>query len=150
MTGMMVGLGVVTLIAARYAVVPGQPDGWRYTAFVGAVCVLLALLSRSFVDRYQSVTLMVAGVGAAAVAIGRYAAHDATSVSVALVCVGVTLGIAVWALVAALIVPYREFAPPIRRFVDLVEYTLLLALLPWALWLLNLYPVIRNSIRHGL
>lgn len=150
MTGMMVGLGVVTLIAARYAVVPGQPDGWRYTAFVGAVCVLLALLSRSFVDRYQSVTLMVAGVGAAAVAIGRYAAHDATSVSVALVCVGVTLGIAVWALVAALIVPYREFAPPIRRFVDLVEYTLLLALLPWALWLLNLYPVIRNSVRHGL
>ena len=150
MTGMMVGLAVVTLVAARYAVVPGQPDGWRYTAFVGAVCVLLALLSRSFVDRYQSVTLMVAGVGAAAVAIGRYAAYDATSVSVALVCVGVTLGIAVWGLVAALVVPYREFAPPVRRFVDLFEYALLLALLPWALWLLNLYPVIRNSVRHGI
>ena len=150
MTGMMVGLAAVTLVAARYAVVPGQPGGWRYTAFVGAVCVILVLRSRSFVDRYQSMTLMIAGVGAAAVAIGRYAAHNATSVSVALVCVGVTLGIAVLGLVAALVVPYREFTAPMRRFVEMIEYVLLLALLPWALWLLNLYPVIRNSVRHGI
>lgn len=150
MTGMMVGLAVVTLVAARYAVVPGQAGGWRYTAFVGAICVILVLRSRSFVDRYQSVTLMVAGVGAAAVAIGRYAASDATSLKVALVCVGVTLGMAVMGLVYALVVPFREYTAPMRRFVEIIEYVLLLALLPWALWLLNLYPVIRNAVRHGI
>ena len=150
MTGLMIGLAVVTLVAARYAVVPSQPGGWRYTAFVGAVSLILVLVARSFVDRYQSVTLMVAGVGAAAVAIGRYAASDSTSLTVALACVGVTLGIAVMGLVMALVVPFREYTAPIRRFVEILQYALLLALLPWALWLLNLYPVIRNSIRHGI
>lgn len=150
MTGLMVGLAVVTLIAARYAVVPGQPGGWRYTAFATAVCVILVLRSRSFVDRYQSVTLMVAGVGGGAVVIGRYAAAGATDVTVALVCTAGTLGIAVLALLAALVVPYREFSAPIRRFVEIIEYILLLALLPWALWLLDLYPVIRNAVRHGI
>jgi type VII secretion integral membrane protein EccD len=150
MTGLMIGLAVVTLVAARHAVVPGQPGGWRYTAFVGAVCVILVLRARSFVDRYQSVALVVAGVGAAAVAIGRYAASDSTSLKVALVCVGVTLGIAVMGLVTALVVPFREYTAPMRRFVEIIEYVLLLALLPWALWLLNLYPVIRNAVRHGI
>lgn len=150
MTGMMIGLAAVTIAAARYAVVPGQESGWRYTAFVGAICVILVLRSRSFVDRYQSVTLMAAGVGAAAVAIGRYAAADSTSLTVALVCVGVTLGIAVMGLVTALVMPFREYTAPMRRFVEIIEYVLLLALLPWALWLLNLYPVIRNAVRHGI
>jgi type VII secretion integral membrane protein EccD len=150
MTGMMVGLAIVTVVAARYAVVPEQPGGWRYTALVGAICIILVLRARSFVDRYQSMTLMVAGVGAAAVAIGRYAASDATSLTVALTCVGITLGIAVMGLVTALVVPYREYTAPIRRFVEIIEYILLLALLPWALWLLNLYFVIRNAIRHGI
>ncbi|MCH9729750.1 MAG: type VII secretion integral membrane protein EccD [Actinomycetia bacterium] len=150
MTGMMIGLAVVTLIAARYTVVSGQPGGWRYTAFVGAVSVILVLHSQSFVDRYQSMTMVVTGVGAAAVAIGRYAAYDATSVGVALVCAGFTLGIAVLGLLAALVVPYREFTAPLRRFVEIIGNTLLLASLPWALWLLNLYPVIRNAVRHGI
>lgn len=150
MTGMMIGLAIVTLVAARYAVVPGQPGGWRYTAFVAAICIILVLRARSFVDRYQSVTLMVAGVGAAAVAIGRYAASDPTSLKVSMICLGVTLGIAVMGLVTALVVPFREYTAPVRRFVMLIEYILLLALLPWALWLLNLYPVIRNSIQQGI
>lgn len=150
LTGMMIGLALVTLVAARYAVVPGQPGGWRYTAFVGAICVILVLRSRSFVDRNQSIALMVAGVGAAAVAIGRYAAHDATSLKVALICVGVTLGIAVVGLLTALVMPFREYTAPTRRFVEMIEYVLLLALLPWALWLLSLYPLIRNAVRHGI
>lgn len=150
LTGMLSGLAVVTVVAARYAVVPGQPGGWRYTAFVGAVCVILVLRSRSFVDRYQSVTLMIAGLGAAAVAIGRYAAYDSTSLKVALICVAVTLGLAIMGLLSALVVPFREYTAPMRRFVEIIEYVLLLALLPWALWLLNLYPVIRNAVRHGL
>lgn len=150
MTGMMIGLAVVTITAARYAVVPDQDFGWRYTAFVGAVCVILVLRSRTFVDRYQSVALMIAGVGGAAVAIGRYAASDSTSLTVALVCVGVTLGIAILGLITALVVPFREYTAPMRRFVEIIEYVLLLALLPWALWLLNIYPVVRNAVRHGI
>lgn len=150
LTGLMIGLAVVTVVAARYAVVPGQPGGWRYTAFVGAVSVILVLRSRSFVDRYQSVTLLIAGVGAAAVTIGRYAADDATSLKVAMICVAVTLGLAVMGLLTALVMPFREYTAPIRRFVEMIEYALLLALLPWALWLLNLYPVIRNAVRHGI
>lgn len=150
MTGMMIGLAAVTIVAARYAVVPGQESGWRYTAFVGAVCVILVLRSRTFVDRYQSVALMIAGVGGAAVAIGRYAASDSTSLTVALVCVAVTLGIAVLGLITALVVPFREYTAPMRRFVEIIEYILLLALLPWAMWLLNIYPLVRNAVRHGI
>ena len=53
-------------------------------------------------------------------------------------------------LLSALVVPFREYTAPMRRFVEMIEYVLLLALLPWALWLLNLYPVIRNAVRHGI
>ncbi|MBU8841279.1 type VII secretion integral membrane protein EccD [Mycolicibacterium goodii] len=151
LTGLMVGLAVVTVVAARYAVVPGQPGGWYYTAFVAAVAVILVLRSRSFVDRYQSVTLLIAGVGAAAVTIGRYAANDSTSLTVALVCVAVTIGLAVFGLLTALVVPFREYTAPIRRFVEFIDYALVLALGPWAtIFLLDLWPVIRNAVRHGI
>src|SRR6185312_11358765 len=32
-TGVLAGAGLAAVAAARYAVVPGQPGGWRYLAF---------------------------------------------------------------------------------------------------------------------
>src|SRR5439155_1754584 len=53
-TGTLLGAGVVAIVAARYAVVPGQPGGWRYLAFALGICLILVLRARSFIDRYQS------------------------------------------------------------------------------------------------
>lgn len=150
MTGLLIGLAVVTVVACRYALVPNESGGWRYTAFVAASCVILVSRSRTFVDRYQSVTLIVAAAGGIAMIVGRYAADNSGSAVVALVCAAITLAVMVVCLLAALVVPYREFTAPVRRFSELIEYALVLVLLPWGLWLINLYPVIRNAVRHGI
>ena len=60
----------------------------------------------------------------------------------ALICVAVTLAWRVMALLSALVVPSIEYTTPMRRFVEMIEYALLLAQAAWALWLLNLLPVI--------
>lgn len=146
-TGVLIGAGIVAVVAARYAVVPGQGGGWRFMAFTLGILVILLLRARSFVDRYQSVVLAVSATVGVAMVIGRYAAAGTPpSVAVTLVCVAATLGVAVVGLMGALVVPTAKISAPVRRAVEVSEYVLLALVVPWALWLLGVFSLMRNMV----
>jgi type VII secretion integral membrane protein EccD len=146
-TGVLIGAGIVTVVAARYAVVPGQGGGWRFLAFTLGILVILLLRARSFVDRYQSVVLAVSAAVGVAMVIGRYAAAGTPpSLAVTLVCVAATLGVAVVGLLGALVVPTARISAPVRRVVEVSEYVLLALVVPWALWLLGALSLMRNMV----
>ncbi|KMV22067.1 type VII secretion integral membrane protein EccD [Mycobacterium heckeshornense] len=149
-TGVLLGAGVVEVAAARYAVVPSQPGGWKFLVFTLAIAAILLLRGRSFVDRWQSVTLTVASVAAVAVVIGRYAAASTPpAMATTLICTAAVIGLVVLALVGALVVPHAKISAPVRRAVEVSEYVLLVFVVPWAAWLLNLYSVARNLVSGG-
>ena len=148
-TGVLIGAGVVAVVAARYAVVPGRPGGWRFLVFTLAICLILLLRGRSFVDRYQSTALVVAATLAVAMVIGRYAAAATPPrMPTTLMCVAATVGVVVLGLLAGLVVPSAKFTAPVRRTVEISEYVLLALVIPWALWLLGAYSAVRNMV-HG-
>lgn len=148
-TGLLAGCGVVTVLAARYATVPLRPDGWRFTVFTLAICLILVLRARSFVDRYQSAILVITAVVAAAMVIGRYAAAaNPPSMSASLIGVAATAGLIALGLVAALVIPSTPIIAPVNRAVEVSEYIMLVFIVPWLMWLLNVWSVARNAV-HG-
>ncbi|KEP38791.1 type VII secretion integral membrane protein EccD [Mycobacterium kansasii] len=148
-TGLLAGSAVVLVVAARYAVMPHTAGGWRYLVFTVGICGIIVMRARSFVDRYQSVILAVGAVVALAMVIGRYAsAPNPASLVVTLVCVAVTLGVAVVGLLGALVIPNARISAPVNRAVEVSEYVLLIFVVPWAIWLLGLLSLMRNAV-HG-
>jgi type VII secretion integral membrane protein EccD len=146
-TGVLLGCGVVTVVAARYAVIPGQPGAWKYLAFTLGICAILLLRGRSFVDRWQSVTLAVASTAAVAVVIGRYAAASTPpSVTVTLICAAATLVLVVVGLTGALVIATAKISAPVRKAVEVSEWVLLIFVLPWAVWLLGLLSWARHMV----
>ena len=145
-TGLLAGAAVVLVVAARYAVVPHTAGGWRFLVFTLAVCTIFLLRARAFRDRYQSVILAVGAATAVAVVIGRYTIPVGTAVT--LWCVAATLGLALIGWLGALVVPQARINAPARRAVEVSEYVLLIFVVPWAIWLLNLVWVVRNAV-HG-
>ena len=123
----------MTVVAARYAVIPGQPGAWKYLAFTLGICTIVLLRGRSFVDRWQSVTLAVASTAAVAVVIGRYAAASTPpSVTVTLICAAATLALVVIGLTGALVIATAKISAPVRKAVEVSEWVLLIFVLPWA------------------
>lgn len=51
-------------------------------------------------------------------------------------------------LLGALVVPNARISAPVNRAVEVSEYILLIFVVPWAIWLLNLLWVVRNAV-HG-
>jgi type VII secretion integral membrane protein EccD len=146
-TGVLLGCGVVTVVAARYAVIPGQSGAWKYLAFTLGICAILLLRGRSFVDRWQSVTLAVASTAAVAVVIGRYAAASTPpSVTVTLICAAATLALVVVGLTGALVIATAKISAPVRKAVEVSEWVLLIFVLPWAVWLLGLLSWARHLV----
>lgn len=148
-SGLLLGSAVVAVVAARYAVVPGQPGGWRFLAFTLGICAIFVLRARSFVDRCQSVVLVISAVLGVAMVVDRYAAApNPPSVSATLVGVAATLMLVVAGFVAALVIPTARINAPVNRAVEVTEYILLIFVVPWLLWLLNVLAVARNMV-HG-
>jgi hypothetical protein len=63
-----------------------------------------------------------------------------------LVCVAATLGVAAVGLLGALVVPTAKISAPVRRVVEVSEYVLLALVVPWALWLLGAFSLMRNMV----
>jgi ESX secretion system protein EccD len=129
---------------------PQTGGGWRFLVFALGICAIFVLRARSFVDRYQSVVLAVAAVAGVAVIIGRYAsASNSISIGMTLVCAAATLGLAVMGLLGALVIPKARINAPVNRAVEVSEYLLLIFIVPWAIWLLNLLSVVRNAVHSA-
>lgn len=148
-TGLLAGAAVVLIAACRYGVQPQTAGGWRFLVFTLSICVIFLLRSRSFVDRYQSVTLAVSALAGIAMVLGRYAsAPIPASVPVTLICVSCALALGIAGLLTALVIPKARINAPVNRAVEVSEYVLLILVVPWAIWLLNLLLVVRNAV-HG-
>ena len=51
-------------------------------------------------------------------------------------------------LLVALVIPKARINAPVSRAVEVSEYVLLILVVPWSIWLLNLLSVVRNAV-HG-
>jgi type VII secretion integral membrane protein EccD len=148
-TGLLAGSAVVLVVACRYAVQPQIGGGWRFLVFTLGTCTIFLLRSRSFVDRYQSIVLAVSALAGTAMVLGRYASAPVpASVPVTLICVGAALALGIAALLVALVIPKARINAPVNRAVEVSEYVLLILIVPWSIWLLNLLSVVRNAV-HG-
>lgn len=140
---------MVLIVACRYAVQPQIGGGWRFLVFTLGTCAIFLLRSRSYVDRYQAVILAVSAMAGTAMVLGRYASAPVpASVPVTLVCVGAALGLGIAGLLVALVIPKARINAPVNRAVEVSEYVLLILVVPWSIWLLNLLSVVRNAV-HG-
>jgi hypothetical protein len=45
-------------------------------------------------------------------------------------------------------VPTKQFTAPMRRAEELSEYLLLLFVMPWGIWLLNILGVVHNVVHR--
>jgi len=146
-TGLLIGAATVLAVAAPCAVTPHTGGGWRYLAFTLAICAIIVLRSRAFVDRWCSVALAIGATAALAAVVGRYA--EPTSVATTLWCVAAVLGLIAVGLFVAFVVPKARINAPIRRAVEVSEYVLILPVFFWAFWLLGLLGLLRN-LAHGV
>jgi type VII secretion integral membrane protein EccD len=102
----------------------------------------LMLRGRSYVDRWQAITLAGTSVLIVGAVVVRYALvlHSPLSVSL---CTGILVLLPAAGLTAAAVVPNTIYSPLFRKFVEWIEYLCLMPIFPLALWLMNAYAAIR-------
>lgn len=138
MTGMIIGSGAVAAVGAVLAAAGGALGIVLGTV----VAAVLLLRARSYANGSQAIALLVSGMVAIA---GLLAGLLATAgQGVLLVAVfGGLLVLATLALVAGIVLPRRRFSPVPRRSVDVIEASLIAAVLPLALGVMDLYNIFR-------
>jgi type VII secretion integral membrane protein EccD len=140
MTGMIVGCGVTAAISAVLA----ASDGNMWGIIEGiAVALVLLLRGRTYANGAQAVALLLTGMlTGGGLLIGWTA--EATPTNRLLLVFGSLLVIAAGTLVVGIVFPDQRFSPVLRRAVDTLEAVLIVAVLPLALAVLNLYSQIRH------
>jgi type VII secretion integral membrane protein EccD len=138
--------GTVAVLVAAAAVLAAAPgEGWRGAAgWVLAVLlmVLPALRSRSYANAVPATILLVgAVVGGAAVGVGALAAAPEGIARVGLAVAAVAAG--GLAVLLGSVVPGRRSSPAARRAVDLLEGLGIVAVIPLALAVCDLYTAVR-------
>ncbi len=138
LTGMIIGSGAVAAVGAVLAAAGGAV-GIVLGAVVAAVLLLRA---RSYANGSQAVALLASGmVAVAGLVAGLLATAGQGALLVAVF--GGLLVLATLALVAGVVLPRRRFSPVLRRSVDVIEATLIAAVLPLALGVMDLYNTFR-------
>ncbi|MDT5230779.1 MAG: hypothetical protein QOJ56_601 [Mycobacterium sp.] len=142
LTGLLIGLGVLTVVSLAGVSDPRAQDRWLPLLLVAATAGFLMLRGRSYVDRWQSIILAVTSVLIVGAVIVRY---SLVLSSTAAVSVGAGLAVLIPAagLTAAATVPNTIYSPLFRKLVEWVEYLCLMPIFPLALWLMNVYAAIR-------
>jgi len=139
--GMIVAVTVL-LAAAAVASVAVSPGGIREIVMAGAVAGILILRTRWYPDRVQAIALVVAGAatifGTAFVLVDTYHAAYVRLAVVLVVAAFTGAG-----CVAAVRLPGVRLSPVSRRFIDLGEYALILAVPVLAFWIMGIYTAMR-------
>ncbi len=142
LTGLLVGLGVLMVVSLTALADPHAGQRWLPLMLAGFSAGFLMLRGRSYVDRWQSITLAVTSVLIVGAVVVRYAlvlqSPLAVSVSVAILVLLPAAG-----LTAAAVVPNTIYSPLFRKLVEWIEYLCLMPIFPLALWLMNVYAAIR-------
>lgn len=142
LTGLLLGLGVLMVVSLTSLSDPHTGERWLPLLLAGFIAGFLMLRGRSYVDRWQAITLAATAVIIVAAVVVRYALglHSplAVSISVAILVLLPTAG-----LTAAAVVPNTIYSPLFRKLVEWIEYLCLMPVFPLALWLMNVYAAIR-------
>jgi type VII secretion integral membrane protein EccD len=142
LTGLLVGFGVLMVVSLAGLSDPHTGQRWLPLLLAGFSAGFLMLRGRSYVDRWQAITLAGTSVLIVAAVVVRYAlvlqSPLSTSISAAILVLLPAAG-----LTAAAVVPNSIYSPLFRKFVEWIEYLCLMPIFPLALWLMNVYAAIR-------
>ncbi|MCV7377352.1 type VII secretion integral membrane protein EccD [Mycobacterium alsense] len=142
LSGLLLGLGVLMVVSLTALSNPHTGERWLPLLLAGFSAGFLMLRGRSYVDRWQAITLAATSVIIVAAVVVRYALvlHSplALSISVAILVLLPAAG-----MTAAAVVPNTIYSPLFRKFVEWIEYLCLMPIFPLALWLMNVYAAIR-------
>jgi type VII secretion integral membrane protein EccD len=143
LTALVASTAVFFLAGTVAMITPGQGRWWLQLVFVAALAMILVLRGRAFTDRIQAVIVVATALlMPTAVAVKYALAEHNTVLSLAVAAGVLTLGAS--AMVIAAVVPAHVFSPMFRKAVEWAEYALVVAVLPMALWLCNVYYLARN------
>lgn len=140
MTGLLIGCGAVTAVAAIIAATaPGV-----FGILTGVVATLVLLLrARTYANGGQAVALLTTGmVSAAGILLGWMWTAD--PLDRVLWVFGALLLIGAASLVVGVIFPNQRFSPPLRRTVEIIEAICIATVLPLALAVMDLYATLRH------
>jgi type VII secretion integral membrane protein EccD len=142
LTGLLMGMGVLTIVSLVGLSDPRAGDRWLPLLLAAFTAGFLMLRGRSYVDRLQAIILAVTSVLIVAAITVRYVLVLSSAASLS---AGVALVVLLPAagLVAAATVPNTIYSPLFRKLVEWVEYLCLMPIFPLALWLMNVYAAIR-------
>ena len=142
LSGLLVGLGVLIIVSLTSLSDPHTGQRWLPLLLAGFCSGFLMLRGRSYVDRWQAITLAGTSVLIVAAVVVRYALVLSSPLSV-------SIGVAILALLpaagltAAAVVPNTIYSPLFRKLVEWIEYLCLMPIFPLAFWLMDVYAAIR-------
>jgi type VII secretion integral membrane protein EccD len=142
LSGLLAGLGLLMVISLTSLSNPHTNDRWLPLLLAGFSAGFLLLRGRSYVDRWQAITLAGTAVLIVATVVVRYVLVLSSPLSV-------SIGVAILVLLpaagmtAAAVVPNTIYSPLFRKLVEWIEYLCLMPIFPLALWLMNVYAAIR-------
>jgi ESX secretion system protein EccD len=142
LTALVTFASMFFVTGAVVVITPGQGRWWLQLVFVSALAALLVLRGRAFTDRTQAVIVVATGLLMPTAAAVKYALAEHNTILSLVVAAGV-LALGVSALMIAAVVPAHVFSPVFRKIVEWAEYALVVAVLPMALWLCNVYYLAR-------
>jgi type VII secretion integral membrane protein EccD len=142
LTGLLAGLGILTVVSLTALCDPHTSQRWLPLILTGFIAGFLVLRGRSYVDRWQAITLAATAVLVVAAVVTRYilvlSSPLSLSIGVAILVLLPTAG-----MTAAAVVPNTIYSPLFRKFVEWIEYLCLMPIFPLGLWLMNVYAAIR-------
>lgn len=142
LSGLLVGLGVLVIVCLTALSNPHTHERWLPLLLAGFTAGFLLLRGRSYVDRWQAITLAATGVIIIAAVLVRYALVLASPLSVS-IAAAILVALPAAGMTAAAVVPNTIYSPLFRKFVEWLEYLCLMPIFPLALWLMNVYAAIR-------
>ena len=138
LTGMIIGSGAVAATGAVLA----STGGALGIVLGSVVAAVLLLRARSYANASQAIALLVSGMVTVAGLLAGLLVTAGQGLVLPAVFVGLLI-LATLALGAGVVLPRRRFSPVLRRSVDVVEATLIAAVLPLALGVMDLYNIFR-------
>ncbi|WP_330179419.1 type VII secretion integral membrane protein EccD [Nocardia sp. NBC_01503] len=120
-----------------------SPGGIREIIMAAAISGVLVMRARWYPDRVQAIALVAAAaatvVGIGFVLVGAYATAPARLVVVLVIAALATAG-----AVSGARLPAVRLSPVVRRIIDLIEYTFILAVPVLACWIMGIYTAMRG------
>lgn len=142
LSGLLIGLGVLMVVSLTALSDPHTGQRWLPVLLAGFSAGFLLLRGRSYVDRWQAITLAGTGVLIVGAVVVRYALVLQSSLAVS-ICAAILVLVPAAGLTSAAVVPNTVYSPLFRKFVEWIEYLCLMPIFPLALWLMNVYAAIR-------